>query len=103
MTLWKAVTETSPALLFCLEFRAWLSPGAEVSCREGGADGIRRSRYERLHRRVRETVLPLVWGTCHTEPDGTQEEVLLRQVPLGVLEIRETAQRPENRNRGDGQ
>ena len=97
------MTEVSPALLFCLEFRARLIPGAEVSCREGGADGIRRSRYERVHRRMRETVLPLVRGTCHTESDGPQEEVLLRQVPLGVLEIRETAQRPENRNRGDGQ
>ena len=67
------------------------------------ADGIRRSRYERVHRGLRETVLSLVRGTGHPEPHGTQEEVLLRQVPMGVLEIRDTAQGREIRYGGKDQ
>ena len=49
---------------------------------------------------MRETVLPLVRRSGHPEPHGAQEEVLLGQMPLGLLEVRDAAQGRENGNGG---
>ena len=72
---------------FCRSFVPGGHAAREFRAGKEGADGIRRSGYERVHCGLRETVLPLVRRPGHPEPRGTQEEVLLGQVPLGVLEI----------------